>query len=163
MKYLLFSLIFLSIGAFAQQISPESVNASGGKMAQANGSLSFTVGELVVLSFQDTQGNTLNGGFTASAAVTTVLVSEVDPALLSVSVYPNPTTGLVTVQISNAHTDEFILEVLDKMGKLILRQTHAGISSSIGINMASWPTGSYFLYVKSKDQAKLGTYQLIKL
>lgn len=43
----------------SQIIAPQLVNSSGTKMSQSNGSLSFTIGELVVLSQTDQQGNTL--------------------------------------------------------------------------------------------------------
>ena len=53
MKNLLLLLLLFPMGLFAQEIAPQSVNSTGGKMTQSNGSLSFTVGELVVLSFED--------------------------------------------------------------------------------------------------------------
>lgn len=162
MKHLLLLLLLIPLGLTAQEIAPESVNSAGGKMSQSNGSLSFTVGELVVLSFEDGQGNTLNGGFTSGATITTVSISEVDPALLSVHIYPNPTTELVTVEIAEAHTDEFVIEIIDNAGKLVSSETYSGISSKIGINCSSWEKGGYYLHIKSNDNTVLGTYQIIK-
>ena len=52
-------LLFSSSFGYAQSISPQSINSSGTSMSQSNGSLSFTVGELVVLSQTDSDGNTL--------------------------------------------------------------------------------------------------------
>ena len=88
--------------SYAQSIAPQSVNSGGAKMTQTNGSLSFTVGELVVLSQTDSDGNTLGGGFTAGATLTTVSIQETDAAVLDVMVYPNPTTELVNIQINHS-------------------------------------------------------------
>jgi hypothetical protein len=161
MKYLLISFLF-AFGASAQQLAPESINSSGGKMTQTNGSLSYTVGELVVTSFEDGQGNTLNGGFTAGATITTVSILAVNPAVLSVSVYPNPTTAFVTIKITEANTEPFILEIIDNTGKIITTNNYSGVSSKIGINCNSWSNGIYYLNIKSKDQSIIGTYKIIK-
>ena len=75
-----FLCLFFGLGLVskAQSVAPQSVNSSGAKMTQANGSLSFTVGELVVLTQTDSQGNSLGSGFTSSATLTTVSIQEID-------------------------------------------------------------------------------------
>ncbi|MFM7079940.1 MAG: hypothetical protein ACKOYC_09155, partial [Bacteroidota bacterium] len=80
-------LAFLVFGvANAQSISPQSINSSGITFSQTGGSLSFTVGELVVLNQSDSSGNSLGGGFTNGATLTTEVVNAPDEALLDVSV-----------------------------------------------------------------------------
>jgi hypothetical protein len=74
-------------------------------MSQSNGSLSFTVGELVVLTQIDDAGNSLSGGFTSGATLSTVAVKETDARVLDVRVYPNPTTELVNVQLNYTTLD----------------------------------------------------------
>ena len=72
---LLFSLsitLFLTSITQAQSITPQSINSGGTKMSQSNGSLSFVIGELVVLGQKDSQGNTLGNGFIAGATTTEV-------------------------------------------------------------------------------------------
>ena len=62
----------------AQSISPSSVNNGGVSLSQANGSLSFTVGELVVVGFTDVKGNSLGSGFTSGDTLTKVSIKECD-------------------------------------------------------------------------------------
>ena len=64
---LLIAAILVGTLSYAQSIPLQSVNSGGTKMSQVNGSLSFTIGELVVLKHTESQGNTLGGGFTAGA------------------------------------------------------------------------------------------------
>ena len=163
MKYLITCVVlFLVIVTYAQSIAPQSVNSSGTTMSQANGSLSFTVGELVVLTQTDSEGNTLGGGFTSGATITTVSIEEPDVAILNVKVFPNPTTDLVTISIQETILSNLIIEVINANGKVVSSGKYAGIPNNIGINTSSWGNGNYFLFLKNSDNHVLGTYKLVK-
>jgi hypothetical protein len=147
---------------YAQSIAPQSVNSGGTKMTQANGSLSFTVGELVVLNLTDSQGNTLGGGFTAGATLTTASIQETDAAVLDVKVYPNPTSELVNIRINHSTIDQVVVTITDLQGKEVYNGKYAGISNVIGINTASYATGTYVISLKNLTNQVLGTYKIIK-
>ena len=159
---LLAATLLLGTMSYAQSIAPQSVNSGGTKMTQANGSLSFTVGELVVLSQTDSDGNTLGGGFTAGATLTTASIQETDAAVLDVKVYPNPTTELVNIQINYSSIDQVVITITDLQGKEVYNGKYAGISNVIGINTASYATGTYVLSLKNLNNQVLGTYKIIK-
>ncbi len=148
----------------SQTIAPQSINNAGTKMTQNNGSLSFTVGELVVLTQTDSAGNSLGGGFTNAATSSTTVVSVTEPGieLINVKVYPNPTSDLVFVDIIETQIDWLYIEIYDLQGKLISSDKYAGISSRIGINTASFTKGTYLLNLKDKNDNLLGNYKLIK-
>lgn len=154
--------LLLGTMSYAQSIAPQSVNSGGTKMTQANGSLSFTVGELVVLSQTDSDGNTLGGGFTAGATLTTLSIQETDAAILDIKVYPNPTTELVNIQINHSTIDQVVVTITDLQGKEVYSGKYAGISNVIGINTASYATGTYVLSLKNLNNQVLGTYKIIK-
>lgn len=148
--------------SYAQSIAPQSVNSSGSKMSQTYGSLSFTIGDLVVFSQTDSQGNTLGGGFTAGATLTTVSIQEADAAVLDVKVYPNPTTELINIQINHSALDQVVVTLTDLQGKEMYKGKYAGISNVIGINIASYAKGNYMLTLKNSSNQVLGTYKIIK-
>ena len=154
-------MLFRTIG-YAQSVAPQSVNSGGTKITQANGSLSFTVGELVVLSQTDSDGNTLGGGFTAGATLTTASIQETDASVLDVKVYPNPTTELVNIHINHSTIDQVVVTITDLQGKEVYSGKYAGISNVIGINTASCATGTYVLSLKNLNNQVLGTYKIIK-
>lgn len=154
--------ILMGTISIAQSIAPQSVNSGGTKLSQANGSLSFTVGELVVLSQTDSQGNTLGGGFTAGATLTTVSIQETDATVLDVKVYPNPTTELVNIQINHSTIDQVVVTISDLQGKEVYSGRYAGISNVIGVNTAAYETGTYILNLKNLNNKVLGTYKIIK-
>jgi hypothetical protein len=147
---------------FAQSIAPQSVNSSGTKMSQANGSLSFTVGELVVLSQIDSQGNSLGGGFTNGSTITTVNIQETDATVLEVKVFPNPTSDLVNICIKHSTLEQVIVTITDLQGKEVYNGLYAGISNTIGINTTAFSPGTYVLSLKNNKKKSLGTYRVIK-
>jgi hypothetical protein len=159
---LLAATMFMATITYAQSIAPQSVNSGGAKMTQVNGSLSFTVGELVVLSQTDSQGNTLGGGFTAGATLTTASIQESDAAILDVSVFPNPTSDLVNIRINYSSIEQVVVSITDLQGKEVYNGKYAGISNVIGINTASYSTGTYVLSLKNLNNQVLGTYKIIK-
>ncbi len=148
--------------SFAQSIAPQSVNSGGTKMTQTNGSLSFTVGELVVLSQVDSDGNTLGGGFTAGATLTTVSIQETDVSILDVKVFPNPTTELINIQINHSTINQVVIKITDLQGKEVYSGNYAGVSNVIGINTAAYAMGTYMLAIENINNQVLGTYKIIK-
>ncbi len=155
--------IFFALGySNAQSIAPQSVNSSGTSMSQSNGSLSFTVGELVVLSLTDTDGNTLGGGFTSGATISTSSIKEPDLDVIQVKVFPNPTTDLITVAIQESKLSKVEIEITDVNGKVISNEHYSAISTNIGINSASWNSGTYFLALKGEKNSVLGVYKIVK-
>ena len=158
------ALLLVTTTGQAQSISPQSVNSAGIKMTQSNGSLSFTVGELVVLTQIDANGNSLVGGFTNSSTISTTVLSvqEPDAAVLQVSIFPNPTTDLVQLQIKEANIDEMELELSDLTGKILYSAQYRLMHQNIGINTAGYPSGVYLLTLKKQNGQILGTYKIVK-
>lgn len=159
---LLGAAMLLGTISYAQSIAPQSVNSGGTKMTQANGSLSFTVGELVVLSQTDSDGNTLGGGFTAGATLTTLSIQEADASVLDVKVFPNPTSELINIQINHSNINQVVVTITDLQGKEVYSGRYAGVSNVIGINTAAYATGTYLLALKNINNQVLGTYKIIK-
>ena len=159
---LLGAAILIGKMSYAQSIAPQSINSGGTKMTQANCSLSFTIGELVVLTQTDSQGNTIGGGFTSCATLTTVSLQETDATVLDVKVYPNPTNELVNIHINHSTLNQVVVTITDFQGKEVYSGKYAGISNTIGINTASFSTGTYMLNLKNLYNQVLGTYKIIK-
>jgi hypothetical protein len=159
---LLFCFLVIASNGIAQSISPNSLNSGGVNSTQTNGSLNSTVGELVVLTFVDSQGNTINGGFFAGATLITVNIQEPDASLLSVNVFPNPTTDLINIKINHTSLANLFLTVSDMQGKEVFQGKFAGVSNLIGINASSFAAGNYILSLQDSDRKSLGVYKIIK-
>ena len=160
--FLLLAATLVCALSHAQSIAPQSVNSSATSMSQSNGSLSFTVGEVVLLTQTDAAGNSLSSGFTSGATLSTIAVQETDARVLDVRVYPNPTTELVNVQLNYTTLDRVRVVVTDLQGKQVYSGTYAGIANVIGIHTAAYAPGTYMLSLLSMDEQLLGTYKIIK-
>lgn len=154
--------MLLGTDSYAQSIAAQSVNCGGTTMKQNNGSLDFTVGELLVVNQTDNQGNTLNGGFTTGATLTTVTVQETDATVLEVKVFPNPSTDLIKIQINHSALEQIIVSITDLQGKELYIGNYTSMSKNIGVNTASYLAGSYILSLKNTNNQVLGSYKIIK-
>ncbi|MCB0483172.1 MAG: T9SS type A sorting domain-containing protein [Flavobacteriales bacterium] len=169
---MLTAILLMGTLSHAQRIAPQSINTGGAKMSKKTGSLSFTVGELIVSNQTDNQGNTLSGGFIASATISTIHVEETDSQKidirepnahdLDVKVYPNPTFELIYIQINHITIDQLLVSITDLQGKEVYYGKYAGISNIIGINTAAYAPGNYVLTLKDTNNQLLGRYKIIK-
>ena len=146
----------------AQSIAPQSVNSAATKMSQSNGSISFTLGELCVLSSIDKNGNYLGSGFSTGAFLSTVNIIEIDSKKLKISIFPNPVNDLLKIRLNESIIGQFVISIIDTKGKEIYSGKYSGISTDIGINLAMLSTGIYFMTVKDCNNMILGSYKIIK-
>ena len=147
-----------------QTLSPQSINAAAVSFSQPNGKLSFTVGELVVLSSIDSDGNQLGSGFTNSAATsvsaTPLMITEGTD--VQVELFPNPTTDLLTLSIKSAKLDNFSIEIFDAQGKIVANDNYSSLAKNIGINTSNWSAGIYFLIMKEVKGTTLAHFKIVK-
>lgn len=156
-------LVFCAFNALkAQSIAPQSVNSSGAAFVQGVGSLTYTVGEIIVLTDPDSEGNTLGSGFTAGTTSTVLALSEPESDVLDVQVFPNPTTDLLHVKIRSSALDKVNLSIHNLMGEEVFRGKYAAISNTIGINTKPYAAGTYILTIHDANNHTLGTYKIIK-
>jgi hypothetical protein len=158
------ALLMLTVYVSAQSLAPAAVTASATKMTQSNGSLSFTVGELVVETHTDGNGNALGGGFTngSTSSTTVTSVQQPDEEKLMVNVYPNPTADMLTLDVQHIDVDAYTITIFDVSGKQVYTANHSGISGRININLSSFESGTYLLNLISNKQETLGTYQVVR-
>ena len=166
MKQLLLSIsiVLTAVLAYGQNLAPAAVSSAATKMTQSNGSLSFTVGELVVETHTDGNGNSLGGGFTNGSTSSTIITSvqQPDEEKLMVNVYPNPTADMLTLDVQHIDVDAYTITIFDVSGKQVYTANHAGISGRININLSSFESGTYLLNLISNKQETLGTYQVVR-
>jgi hypothetical protein len=147
----------------AQNLVPQAITSGASNFTQSNGSLSFTVGELIVTTETNGSGYSLGNGFISSAVSSTqvVAIDKPNEALLNVKVYPNPTSDLLFVDILSTSMDWIHIDIIDTQGRIISSEKYAGMTSHIGINTAKWQPGNYFLQLRDQQNKTIGNYQII--
>lgn len=147
---------------YSQGLTPNSINSAGIKMTQSNCSLSFTVGELVVLNQVDVLGNSIGNGFTSGAIISTTTISETAKNILDLKIYPNPSTDLVNIQIIQSNLKQLMISITDENGKEVYFGKYSGISNTIGINTSTYQSGIYVLKIMDLENQILGIYKINK-
>ena len=79
----------------------------------------------------------------------------------NIRVFPNPTTYMVNVDLSQLTQGDYQLYLVDLQGKVIYQQTTT--QKSIELDMRNYSTGSYVLKVQTKETQQIDTFQIIKI
>jgi hypothetical protein len=155
-KFLLVCMLFSGFLS-AQSVTPEVVASSGAHMESSEAQLSFTVGECITETFSSTN-NQLTQGFQQSK-YTVVDISEKSLSDLSISVYPNPSTDYINIDISNEDNKSFNVELYDMSGRIVKSDE---ISSNNKINMQDLSSAEYILKVFDSKNNLLKTFKIVK-
>lgn len=145
----------------AQSLSPQSVNSVGVNMTQSNGALFFTVGDLVVETQTDGEGNSLGGGFTNSAEAT-VSVENLTFENLSLEVFPNPATDWVNLQFSETLDQNVTITVVDLEGKAVHQEFVPRGANPVRLQTNKFAAGIYLVNLRSENDYGRASFKLIK-
>ncbi len=155
----------LSMSFLSAQVSIERkvIGVTGGYADTPNLKISGTVGETAVSTV--ISGTViLTQGFQQPGENE---ITDLEEAIeLSYKMYPNPTSDLLTVEVSMEQPLDIMVEVFDLSGRAFpeMRQTlNAFGSSEASLSLAHLPTGIYLLSLKSTDGQVLATRQIQKL
>lgn len=154
--------IFLSTPFVQGQDAYQRVLASaGGTAIGSNGSLEWTLGEVVI---GDLKSDTyvITQGFHQTRLSQLVLGTEnLTIFNIQASIYPNPTRDLLHITIDAEETNPKIIELIDVSGKRMLYRLESG--NQIEINMVTLPHGIYFLQIIDESENLIGRFKVIKL
>lgn len=138
MKY-----IYIFLGVFVSLFSQAqfATLSAGGEGSGPGGTVSFSIGQLVVEETEDSEGS-ISPGVQQTYESSVVYVSETvsDNRLM---VYPNPTNHFVQLQFEKTFVGR--VRVLDVNGRLVFEESINDLQKNI--NAQSWPSGIYLLHV----------------
>lgn len=152
--FLVFTLLF-SLAAFSQSISSSVMSASGTSFESEDFTLHFSIGEPLNTLIED-------GEIMLSQGVIQITLnevfSEVDDVTLTnaISVYPNPTTEKITVQIDHQN-EPFSYKVFDINGALLQQSQLSAQTTTLNVEHLS--KGAYILKILKNEK----DYQTLKL
>ncbi len=150
--------------SMAQSLTPQAVNSAGASMAQSNGSLHFTVGELVIETMTDAESNSLGSGFSNAAVGSTAIVSveQSRDELWAVSLYPNPTSDRITLDWSRDLSGDVRMTLVDLQGRHLMSRTYLGASKNQTFDTSALAPGTYLLQLYHADTDAHATVKFIK-
>lgn len=140
--------MFLITGTLpAQQV----IATSGGAGQNASGSITYTLGEVVIETYNGTDKK-LTQGFQQSRLIITA-VSEIKGLSYTVTAYPNPTTNFIKIKLEKDFPEIIDYLLMDINGKVI---TSGKIENGeTDISFESHVVGTYFVkMIQDKKEVK---------
>ncbi len=148
--------IFLFCFCFVLK-AQEAVVSGGGYYEAAGGSISWTLGEPVIETFE-AEGITLTQGFQQSALIITS-VEEHPELVFFISVFPNPAKEYLNIKIGAEDFDGIWYELYDLKG---MKLEQKRIDSNIAhVSLRELNPSVYFLRIIQNNKV-LKTFKVIK-
>ncbi len=135
----------------------EVVSNSGNSFSNDNLNVSWTLGETIINTEQSTDKQ-LTQGFHQSKLVITAVKENIQ-ADFSIIVFPNPTADYLNLTLEKIDANKLQFSLIDSNGK-ILSNTFPE-SNQTQIAMHQYPSGSYYLQVREKNNI-LKSFKIIK-
>lgn len=148
------SLIFLSLLLVTSATAQEVVSSQGETYSNANGSIDFTLGEVIINTGTDGT-NDLTQGF-HQTNWNFLGVEDFAPDY-EATIFPNPTQDVLNIRASIYENVTYTL--YDSQGKLVMQNLLSAAQTPIQVSQLA--PGSYSLTLKNSTQ-NLKTFKLIK-
>lgn len=150
MKKILFTLISFGGVAFAnaQSISPQVIASAGTHYTGSNAQLSWTIGEPVITTVSNGT-NTITQGF-HQTLLNVTSAEEQTVSGKNVTVFPNPTSDLLNINLTN-NLKDLQMDLFDMNGKLLQAREIGAAEGNVQIQMTEYARANYLLRVYSAD------------
>ena len=130
---------------FSLSWSQKDFVTSGGDGKSDQGSFSYSIGQILVMQM-DTPGSSWSQPISLNHGVQQVFVSACEiNQNITILATPNPTTGLVNVDIPNWNDVQLNISVFDVLGKYILNKTINQRKTQLDLSRLS--SGMYILTI----------------
>jgi hypothetical protein len=158
MKKLKFLISIAVATLLTAHISAQQVIAtSGGAGQNASGSITYTLGEVVIETYNGTDKK-LTQGFQQSRLIITA-VSELQGLSYSVAAFPNPTTNFLKLKLEKDFPETLDYLLMDINGKVI--SSGKIENGETDISFESLAVGTYFVKV-IQDKKEVKTIKVVK-
>jgi hypothetical protein len=119
--YFVFAIAVSTLGLNAQSLSPTVIASTGGFSSNANGSLSYTVGEMTMVQTFSAGGNILTQGFQqpTNDSVPVGLLDVTQDDFGAFVVYPNPAVDNVMMGFQMPQAGRVTIALYDMLGQKV--------------------------------------------
>lgn len=157
MKQKLMTLFLVGFGLTTLQ-AQENLGSAGGGVSGTNGTLYYTLGQVVCNTSINSSGSIVHGVLQPYGISEETGLEEVG-INLNISVYPNPTTHNLILRVDNYDHRKLSYELYTSAGKLVEVREFA--NSEILIDMSGLSPSIYFLKTIF-DEKEIKSFKIIK-
>jgi hypothetical protein len=151
-NYLAFVASVLCLNLYSQS----NTVSAGGDAEGDNGSISYSIGQVVYTSAQGSNGN-INQGVQQPYDIG--VVTGIDEVGINLSVFPNPTSGLLTLTVADDDASLLSYQLFDAAGRMI--ETRNKLNSTNTISLDGYATGVYTLSV-SRENKQVKSFRVVR-
>ena len=155
--YFVFAIAVSSLGLNAQSLTPQVIASTGGFSSNANGSLSYTVGEMTMVQTFSANNNILTQGFQQPNDNVLGLLDVTQDDFGSFVVYPNPAVDQTTYGFEMPEAGRVSIALYDVLGQKVSDLYSANYDAgkvTAQANVNEYASGVYFVtmtFVSSRD------------
>jgi hypothetical protein len=146
----------------AQSLSPTVVSTSGAFYSNGSGMLSSTIGEMAMVETFSNGSAILNQGFQQAFDFATGIHNST--VRNEMNIFPNPTSGNVTIRVLHSFTGEVNANVYDAIGKLVFSKTEKLTvqENTFMLSLDNFVDGMYLLELQTNSESYSTKINLIK-
>lgn len=142
-----------------QVLSQESINASGGLQKGIGGTVSSSVGQLIVQTDSSLTG-TLQQGVQRPKKTHRYRPKNKDQERLSLAAFPNPTKDNLTLKLESSSAEAFSYCLYDPQGRKVMSDRLNGPATLI--EMSRMVPGIYLIQILNDENVQIETLQIQK-
>ncbi len=146
--YFLFALALVACGLHAQMLTPSVIASTGGFSSNANGSLSYTVGEMTMVQTFTGGNNILTQGFQQPNDFPVGLIELTQDDFGSFVVYPNPAVDNFWMGFQMPEAGKLSVTLYNELGQKVTELYNANYSNGQSVqqaNVSAFASGLYFV------------------
>lgn len=157
MKSSLIALLLFFFYCFTVQAQQTTVT-TGGKATGANGSTTYSIGELIIPSNSGT-GGSVGSGLQIPFEISLITSLPTIDLIISASVFPNPTANSVSLTIGDPSLNNYWFYLYDAKGTLL--KTSQVRNKITEIELANYPKGIFLLTITKKGR-QATSFKIVK-
>jgi hypothetical protein len=131
-------------GSALSSKAQQTVTAAGGDGAGAGGSVAYSIGQVAYTTNTAATGSVAQG-IQQPYEIFLTEIREPVAGKITLSVFPNPTTGTLTLQVAGMDHAQLSYQLFDLEGKLLA--VHALIADKTTIDMEQLAAAPYFIHI----------------
>ena len=151
--------LFMVFGLTISLRAQNTVPASGGEASGNDGSVSYTVGQLLFSLHTGTNGSVAEGVQQPFEISVVVGIDQARGITLNYKAYPNPAIDLLTLEVDKLDDKDLYYQLYDATGKILVSKKLVEIRTLIPMKELSPST--YFLKI-TDNKTSVKVFKIIK-
>ena len=143
---------------FCNVYAQNNTITTGADVANTNGSISYSIGQIDYLS-SDNGSIFINQGIQQPFEIVTLSGNEILNISISAQVYPNPTANNLIISLQNYNYENLTYKLFDIRGREIIKGIIS--NSETIVNMQPFASATYVLKISKKNK-EIKSFKILK-